>query len=247
MQSVQFWGGDEHIVHEARAAPEGHPLYCHALLPKATLPRFDPQTPSDAFTTWARGDSGAYITGVVFTDGSVRNSGIRHAERVGWAVVQLDTASNLRLLQQQQQQLPAGQRPGSSSNVHVIRHGHGGSLQAMRDHGFDIPLPSTELPSREQVQEGIRAAMAAQGVNLPTPGATDDHHDPQQEASARDFLEELRDPRAQLRCKVAFVGNLVDPAGLDITAAELYAVYRALLVMVPPLIVVTDAMNVIDA
>ena len=62
-----------------------------------------------------RGEHGAYITGVAFTDGSMRNAGIRHAERAGWAVVQLDTASALRQLQQPQQQGAAGERTGSGS------------------------------------------------------------------------------------------------------------------------------------
>jgi hypothetical protein len=109
----------------ARAAPDGHPLYCRGILPKSLLPKCAPPD-LDLNEHWIRGEHGALFEGSVYLDGSLRNSSFGDLRTGGWAAVQLGGHGPPR---------------ATGRGVIPIRTGdHDGSLRAMRDHGFDMPV-----------------------------------------------------------------------------------------------------------
>ena len=147
----EWWADDEHTVRLARLAPEGHPFFCHGLLARDELPLFQQQPRQQQQTRWARGAAGTFISGVAYIDGSVRHPDVPAAARYGWSVVQL--AARV-------EEEPAVGR------IPMIRHGHGGALQAMRDAGFDVPVPPVVRACPRRIGQHIASRMAEQGVTI---------------------------------------------------------------------------------
>ena len=225
-QRRAFWADAEPDLARARVAHEGHPLWCHALLPRSMLPSSMQQhyEQQHLTTRWARGQHGTFVHGCVYLDGSLRNSGVPGAVRGGWAVAQLDTAGNTH----------------GGGGIAIIRHGHGGALQAMRDQGFAIPHPPVLSTEAAQVRSRLLRRMREQCVFDERDLDVSEH----ELSEAQDFIDELEDPTARLVLKVAFHGDCAWPL-MDITACEIYALYRALLVCVPGIVILTDSLNLV--